>query len=445
MAEETLDKKTSELESLTLAEAIEANAVVPVAIPNLGNGNVALEDLAGQDGANGKSAYEVAVDNGFEGTETQWLASLKGEKGDKGDTGATGPQGPAGSYTAGTDIDISNGVISADRKIHRLGLFEEDDYLRDLEVMDYDDVTHYAKATVLNMRQAYINQEYFVLHNFSASKASGFRVLCDIGTGSSGVTEFRFGGLDVNGEKTARLCMNPDGSATDALYEYDPDNFVVNETATTEDVEEAVDTLKTRSVYTMDIGAIDNGVQFSGLSGTGIRGSLFSPSMNFQLKVGENATNLVFGNTQIGTSDKLIFAIYEFKRTVENGTVYERFEWVCNTADVSSLVGSSGSTGLHSTPITQCRDDKTLYSGKLYYIVMYGRWNSVSFVGNSYSQNFNTSIKLGIKLDNLQTGATELTLKETYPALDIAADGSGALIQGEDTVRLFAAITNATI
>lgn len=108
MAEEILDKKTSELESLTLAEAIEANAVVPVAIPNLGNGNVALEDLAGQDGANGKSAYEVAVDNGFEGTEAQWLASLKGadgspgatgakgDKGDKGDTGATGPQGPAG-------------------------------------------------------------------------------------------------------------------------------------------------------------------------------------------------------------------------------------------------------------------------------------------------------------------------------------------------------------
>lgn len=29
----------------------------------------------------GKSAYEVAVMNGFEGTETEWLASLKGDKG----------------------------------------------------------------------------------------------------------------------------------------------------------------------------------------------------------------------------------------------------------------------------------------------------------------------------------------------------------------------------
>lgn len=36
---------------------------------------------------NGASAYEIAVENGFEGTEAEWLESLKGEKGDKGDSG----------------------------------------------------------------------------------------------------------------------------------------------------------------------------------------------------------------------------------------------------------------------------------------------------------------------------------------------------------------------
>ena len=35
----------------------------------------------------GYSAYEVAALNGFEGTEEEWLASLKGEKGDKGEAG----------------------------------------------------------------------------------------------------------------------------------------------------------------------------------------------------------------------------------------------------------------------------------------------------------------------------------------------------------------------
>lgn len=34
----------------------------------------------------GKSAYQVATQNGFEGSEEEWLASLKGEKGDKGDS-----------------------------------------------------------------------------------------------------------------------------------------------------------------------------------------------------------------------------------------------------------------------------------------------------------------------------------------------------------------------
>ena len=33
---------------------------------------------AGKDGDNGLSAYEIAVQNGFNGTETEWLASVKG-------------------------------------------------------------------------------------------------------------------------------------------------------------------------------------------------------------------------------------------------------------------------------------------------------------------------------------------------------------------------------
>lgn len=39
----------------------------------------------------GANAYQIAVAEGFEGTYTQWLASLIGPKGDKGDKGETGP------------------------------------------------------------------------------------------------------------------------------------------------------------------------------------------------------------------------------------------------------------------------------------------------------------------------------------------------------------------
>ena len=47
-------------------------------------------------GEPGKSAYEIAVEHGFEGSEEEWLESLKGEKGDKGDKGDRGEQGLPG-------------------------------------------------------------------------------------------------------------------------------------------------------------------------------------------------------------------------------------------------------------------------------------------------------------------------------------------------------------
>ena len=55
-----------------------------------------ISDLSGAQGIQGLSAYQVAVQHGFEGTEDEWLISLKGEKGEKGATGERGPQGPQG-------------------------------------------------------------------------------------------------------------------------------------------------------------------------------------------------------------------------------------------------------------------------------------------------------------------------------------------------------------
>ena len=57
-----------------------------------------LENILNELGTleNGKSAYEIAVDNGFEGDEAEWLESLKGAKGDQGPIGHEGPQGIQG-------------------------------------------------------------------------------------------------------------------------------------------------------------------------------------------------------------------------------------------------------------------------------------------------------------------------------------------------------------
>lgn len=61
---------------------------------------------------NGKSAYEVAVDNGFIGTEAEWLASLKGDKGDKGDKGEPGTNGTDYVLSEADKTEIANMVIN---------------------------------------------------------------------------------------------------------------------------------------------------------------------------------------------------------------------------------------------------------------------------------------------------------------------------------------------
>jgi hypothetical protein len=79
----------------------------------------------GTNGADGSSAYEIAVANGFVGSEAQWLTSLVGANGATGaqgpigltgatgPAGATGPQGPAGAggFTHYIGEEYGGGVI----------------------------------------------------------------------------------------------------------------------------------------------------------------------------------------------------------------------------------------------------------------------------------------------------------------------------------------------
>lgn len=46
-----------------------------------------VQKLKGDKGERGYSAYEIALQNGFDGTEAEWLESLKGKRGEKGDKG----------------------------------------------------------------------------------------------------------------------------------------------------------------------------------------------------------------------------------------------------------------------------------------------------------------------------------------------------------------------
>ena len=60
------------------------------------DGTRALNGKPGKNGADGKSAYEIALKNGFEGTEPEWLESLKGQNGKDGKDGKDGRNGVDG-------------------------------------------------------------------------------------------------------------------------------------------------------------------------------------------------------------------------------------------------------------------------------------------------------------------------------------------------------------
>ena len=64
------------------------NKALPVRIE--GPIKVEAEVKAIMAGDNGKSAYEIAVDHGYKGTESEWLDSLKGLQGPKGEPGPKG-------------------------------------------------------------------------------------------------------------------------------------------------------------------------------------------------------------------------------------------------------------------------------------------------------------------------------------------------------------------
>lgn len=65
----------------------------------------------GKDGKDGKSAYQLAVDNGYPSSLDTWLASLKGDKGAKGDTALSVK---VGTTSTGDETKVTNSGTSTD-------------------------------------------------------------------------------------------------------------------------------------------------------------------------------------------------------------------------------------------------------------------------------------------------------------------------------------------
>lgn len=92
-----------------------------------------VENIIASDDLRGKSAYQIALDNGFEGSEEEWLESLRGEDGQDGKSvtieSVLGTDADGGEniieFSDGTEVIIRNGRKGTDGKNGKNGVSPE--------------------------------------------------------------------------------------------------------------------------------------------------------------------------------------------------------------------------------------------------------------------------------------------------------------------------------
>lgn len=162
-------------------------------------------------GTQGKSAYTIAVEDGFVGTEAEWLASLQGGDGAQGPQGAQGiqgiqgAQGPAGADGAdgadGVGLPIGGTASQVPRKIDGTdynvgwstaehdagGYITSKGTAPGLRVCKASDATKYVDLTVPSSNNAtikWIDDQYLIFSNQTGNIVHRFGP---------------YGGLDLNG------------------------------------------------------------------------------------------------------------------------------------------------------------------------------------------------------------------------------------------------------
>ena len=258
-----------------------------------------------------------------------------------------------------------------------------------------------------------------------------------------------------NHSKTALLPLVP-GSATvfkkDASYVihlYGDKVYVsqvVNKESvpvTEDDLQEAINTLRSRSVFVMDVGEIAGQVNLNPNGTAGFIGTLFSPYMDFDLSVD---TNVVFDVEQMGNQGEMtrfVIALYEYDSATG------QFSWVANTGDLSVQLDSANRRlGLHSGKLEYIRQNAKLFGGKIYYAVACGHWNGWAFAGNTFATTLHSSVTPAFQCDNRSVVIDPATLgSSSYSKLyaNDQADQAKVDYHNISGSRMFMAFTNAPV
>lgn len=258
-----------------------------------------------------------------------------------------------------------------------------------------------------------------------------------------------------NHSKTALMTLVP-GSATvfkkDASYVihlYGDKVYVsqvVNQESapvTEADLQEAINTLRSRSVFVMDVGEIAGQVNLNPNGTAGFIGTLFSPYMDFDLSPN---TSVVFDVEQMGGQGEMtsfVIALYEYESATGE------FNWVANTGDLSTRIDSADRRlGLHSGKLQYMRQNAKLLGGKMYYAVACGHWNGWAFAGNTFATTLHSSVTPAFQCDNRSTAIDPATLgsgpyAKMYPTDQ--ADQTKVDYHNISGSRMFMAFTNAVV
>ena len=142
-----------------------------------------------------RDAYDIAVDNGFIGTEAEWLESLVGADGAAGATGPTGPTGPTGATgpagatgaTGPAGVVAATAPITYDSGTQTVGINQSELTLAQSQITGLETALN-AKANIANPTFTGV-----VSGNASAAsaaedgaKALGFKGIPTSGAGASG-------------------------------------------------------------------------------------------------------------------------------------------------------------------------------------------------------------------------------------------------------------------
>lgn len=258
-----------------------------------------------------------------------------------------------------------------------------------------------------------------------------------------------------NNSKSALLTLVP-GSATVfekgasyVIHLYGDKAYVaqaVNKDAapvTEEELQEAITTLRSRTVFVIDVGEIAGQVNLNPNGTAGFIGTLFSPYMDFDLSAN---TSVVFDVEQMsnqGDMTNFVIALYEFDATTGE------FNWVANTGDMAAQLDiDDRRLGLHHAKIQYLRQNAKLLGGKIYYVVACGHWNGWAFAGNTFATTLHSSVTPAFQCDNRSTVVDPATLGTGSYAKLYATDQSDQTkvdYSGISGNRMFVAVTNGTL